>query len=90
MYIIERLPTMEAKLSQSLYNMGYILSSNNCVVSVKCLKDNGNTTYVPVKNVNEVQALKNPIKQKSSRRIAKQRTNNKRPAQQVSDDERLS
>ena len=90
MYINERLPTMEAKLRQSLSDMGYITSSNNCVVAVKCLKDNGNSTYVPVKNVNEVQALKNPMKQNNSSGIAKQRTNNKRTAQQVSDDERIS
>ena len=73
MYIIERLPTMEAKLRQSLSDMGYITSSNKCVVSVKCLKDNRNNTYVPVKNVNEVQALKNPMKQNNSTGIAKKK-----------------
>ena len=78
-YINERLPTMEAKLSQFLSDMGYITSSNNCVVSDKWLKDNGNTTYVPVKNVNEIQALKNPMKHNNSKGIAKQRLLTKKP-----------
>ena len=90
MYINEWLPTMEAKLRQALFDMGYITSSNNCVVSVKCLKDNRNTTYVPVKNVNNYQALKHPMKQNNSSGIAKRRTCNRRTAQQVSDDERIS
>ena len=79
MYINERLPTMEAKLRLSFSDRGYTTSSNNCVVSFKCLKDNGNTTYEPVKSVNEVQALINPMKQNNSSGIAKQRTNDKEP-----------
>ena len=90
MLINERLQTMEAKLWQSLSDMGYITSSNNCVVSIKCLKHNGNTTYVPVKIFNEVQALKNPMKQNNSTGIVKQRNNNKRAAKQESDDKRIS
>ena len=74
MYINERLPTMEAKLRQSLSDLGYINLSNNSLVSIKGLKDNGNTTYVLVKNVNEVQALKNPMKQNNSNGIGTQRT----------------
>ena len=35
MYNNERLPTMEAKLRQSLSDMSYITSSINCAVSVK-------------------------------------------------------
>ena len=44
---------------------------------------------MPVKNVNEVHALKNLKEQNNSSGIAKQRPNIKRTAQQVSDDERI-
>ena len=61
-YINERLPPLEARLRDEVSKMGYLTSSNNCVVSIKFAKHDGRTGYAPIKHINDCEKVRGAIK----------------------------
>ena len=86
-YINERLPPLEARLRDEVSKMGYLTSSNNCVVSIKFAKHDGRTGYAPIKHIDDCEKVRGAIKvnpwQKSKQ------NNGNRNVSQLNDSERI-
>ena len=86
----EKLPPLEPNLGNEIASLGYITSSNNCVVTVKSYKDDVYSIYIPVMKKEQLHKLKVSIK--NDKRIMDKRivTNSENSAAALGDKDRIN
>ena len=75
MYIKERLPKHEAQINSEAKKMVMITSTKNCAVSVMVRKSQNETSFLPFKNVNDLNKVKNAVLRDPAREKPKFGTN---------------
>ena len=86
----EKLPTLEPNLGNEIASLGYITSSNNCVVTVKSYKDDMYSIYIPVKKMEQLHKLKISIKIDKRLMDKSIVTSSENPAAALGDKERIN